>query len=709
MGIADLFASINVIESQSLVIGLDGNVRLIQPGEQPLPGELVINLDLAGVENKQPLQADIQQISPDGEAINITQDIDGIISAIEQGIDPTLVDPELAPAAGGPEGSSLALSGTIGRDGAESLAETVFVTQAGRILDLSKTQSLGLLELLSSNQLPEIERESISFEFSLTQGDMTLSGNNNKQWNEVDLSASFAGSNGAKVTVDDKTGRVGISDGADRAGPVEQIQYDRESGISEKLSIKLSSPATSGSFLISRLFADEGEGANNHESGSWVAKLNGIVVASGEFDGEGLGRGNRGEFDIDTGGFAFDEIVFSANEYSQGLQDDREKDSSDYFVEGIEVEASNNFAVLETTDPSNPTSLEIPQSTIFSQLDDSNNRSYQLTASSLTNSAAGVVAIENGKIVFKAASGFIGSTTIEFEVTDQDNNVKVGVINVDVKETPEPATVETLNADNVAVSEGDDLLFTVELDKVTLSETTLDFQLTSTGGDILDDIHLDQLTFTNGVKYTFNADGSGQFVIPESVGEFEIYLPTNNAGDGNRGISLTVAAHETTVYLADDIDTLSETDTATDDVELLIGSENDDVLEALGGNDILIGGLGNDILKGGDGEDIFKWLDQSLPRNDHDIVSDFELGTDKIDVSDLLSQDADLNALLGLVEIIKQDDNSVSITLPIESGDELNLTLTNNSVAQFDSYSAGQISGDALNHLVTDIFVNLPE
>ncbi|HAS64465.1 MAG TPA: calcium-binding protein, partial [Vibrio sp.] len=490
---------------------------------------------------------------------------------------------------------------------------------------------------------------------------------------------------------------------------VEQIQYDRESGISEKLSIKLSSPATSGSFLISRLFADEGEGANNHESGSWVAKLNGIVVASGEFDGEGLGRGNRGEFDIDTGGFAFDEIVFSANEYSQGLQDDREKDSSDYFVEGIEVEASNNFAVLETTDPSNPTSLEIPQSTIFSQLDDSNNRSYQLTASSLTNSAAGVVAIENGKIVFKAASGFIGSTTIEFEVTDQDNNVKVGVINVDVKETPEPATVETLNADNVAVSEGDDLLFTVELDKVTLSETTLDFQLTSTGGDILDDIHLDQLTFTNGVKYTFNADGSGQFVIPESVGEFEIYLPTNNAGDGNRGISLTVAAHETTVYLADDIDTLSETDTATDDVELLIGSENDDVLEALGGNDILIGGLGNDILKGGDGEDIFKWLDQSLPRNDHDIVSDFELGTDKIDVSDLLSQDADLNALLGLVEIIKQDDNSVSITLPIESGDELNLTLTNNSVAQFDSYSAGQISGDALNHLVTDIFVNLPE
>lgn len=709
MGIANLIASINAIESQSLVIGLDGSVRLIQLGEKALPGELVINLDLAGNKSAEQLQADVQQVSADGDIINVTQDIDNIISAIEQGEDPTLAGPELAPAAGETQGSSLGLSGTIGRDGAESQAETLFVTQAGNALEFSRTQSLSLFELISSIQPSDVARDNITFDFKLTQGDMTLSGGNNEKWDEVDLSASFDGSNGTNVTVDDETGRLGISDGADRAGPVEQIQYDRESGTSEKLSIKLPSPATSGSFLVSRLFADEGEGTNNHESGSWVAKLNGVVVASGEFDGEGLGRGNRGEFDIDTGGFAFDEIVFSANEYSQGLQGDKDKDSSDYFVEGIEVEASNNFAVLETTDPSNPTSLEIPQSTIFSQLDDSNNQTYQLTASSLTNSAAGVVVIENGKIVFKASPGFIGSTTIEFEITDQDNNVQYGVINVEVKETPEPATVETLTAEQVAVSEGDDLLFTVELDKVTLSETTLAFQITSSGGDILNDIDLDKLTFTNGVKYTVNADGTGQFIVPESVGEFEIYLPTNNVGDGNREISLVIAGQESSSYLADDIKTLSHTDIATDDAELIIASDQDDVLDALGGNDILIGGLGNDVLIGGDGDDIFKWLHQTQPRNEHDIVSDFELGADKIDVSEILSDDMNLNALLGSIDIVKQNDNSLNVTLPSDGGDSVSITLKNDAVAQFDIYQSGQISGDALNNLVADIFVNIPD
>ncbi|MGF1909600.1 cadherin-like domain-containing protein [Vibrio kasasachensis] len=1106
MGITNLFASVNTVGGQSLVIGIDGEVRLLKDGEQPLEGELVINLNQAEGDKVQ--QADIQQILPDGQPIDITQDIDAIISAIEQGVDPTLADPELAPAAGGAEGSSIGISGTIGRDGTESQPQTLFVTQAGSELDLSRTQSLSLIDLFSlgvSNALPDAvddpiafnltlgnmskwlsfpsegwdgatitssfdgqsanweavshdrigvtdstasggpssqiqydresqqsEKLSIQFEqaatqgrfavtnvmsnegavsdpsqsnnevgvwiaylngvvaasgsfegqtdggskffvdidtngnafdqivfmaneyslglqgdtgldssdyyvagvevsspgyyatnpgeelripiaeilsndsdpdggslvitqlidtltngtaridgndivftpnsdtgvtqleyeirdedgdtdrafiniivneppapavvteigllddtvyegesliysvsfdkptltdtkfnfsliplltassddineaqisftngvyidtdgklvvpegvakfdfvlptivdnanddgdqialrienldlngqvidtvesigtildhpidpiniaYELTQGDITLNGGSNHQWNDVALAASFAGSNSTQVSTNDVTGRVGITGGADRAGPEGQIQYDRDSGTSEKLSVKLTTPATTGSFLISRLFENEGEGENNHESGSWIAKLNGEAVASGQFDGEGLGRGNRETFDIDTNGLAFDEIVFSANEYSAGLQGDTEKDSSDYFLEGIQVSATNTFAVIETTDVNDPTYLELSEALIFSQLDHSNGQSYQLTASTLTNPDAGTVSFDNGKIKFEAAVGFTGDSTIEYEVTDDNSNILVGVIHLSVKETPELATVENLIANEIALSEGEELSFLIELDKVTLTETPLNFSLASTDGDVLDSIKLDELTFTNGVTYTFNNDGTGQFFVPESVGEFEVYLPTNSAVDGNRGISLTVAAHETITYLSDDIDILSETDTASDEAELIVGGLGNDNINASGGDDILIGGLGNDILTGGEGDDIFKWLDQPQSRNDQDTVTDFQLSGDKIDVSDILSDDMDLNTLLAEIEITKQDDSSVVVAVPLENNESVAITLSNDNIDQFDGYSSGQITGPAFNDLVSDIFINLPD
>ncbi|USW94825.1 type I secretion C-terminal target domain-containing protein [Pseudomonas proteolytica] len=54
---------------------------------------------------------------------------------------------------------------------------------------------------------------------------------------------------------------------------------------------------------------------------------------------------------------------------------------------------------------------------------------------------------------------------------------------------------------------------------------------------------------------------------------------------------------------------------------------------ARGGDDILIGGPGNNTLTGGAGADTFQYLTGG---SGHDVITDFAVGTDKLDLSQLL-------------------------------------------------------------------------
>nr|WP_268894477.1 type I secretion C-terminal target domain-containing protein [Pseudomonas asturiensis] len=74
----------------------------------------------------------------------------------------------------------------------------------------------------------------------------------------------------------------------------------------------------------------------------------------------------------------------------------------------------------------------------------------------------------------------------------------------------------------------------------------------------------------------------------------------------------------------------------------LIGTQGDDVLLAANGNDrlvggngndLLIGGPGDDVLTGGEGQDRFMWL---AGDTGHDRVTDFSVGVDNLDLSQLL-------------------------------------------------------------------------
>ncbi|HBC3478344.1 TPA: choice-of-anchor K domain-containing protein [Vibrio cholerae] len=110
------------------------------------------------------------------------------------------------------------------------------------------------------------------------------------------------------------------------------------------------------------------------------------------------------------------------------------------------------------------------------------------------------------------------------------------------------------------------------------------------------------------------------------------------------------------------------------DNDYLSGGRGNDVLRGDSGNDVLIGGLGSDILTGGSGDDLFKWVDGDLD-NSKDRITDFTIGQDKIDLSDLFPDETrTLDQLLNshVIEVSGQGQNSEIV---INNGHDNQLTI----------------------------------
>ncbi|GIB18142.1 Leukotoxin [Vibrio cholerae] len=122
------------------------------------------------------------------------------------------------------------------------------------------------------------------------------------------------------------------------------------------------------------------------------------------------------------------------------------------------------------------------------------------------------------------------------------------------------------------------------------------------------------------------------------------------------------------------------------DNDYLSGGRGNDVLRGDSGNDVLIGGLGSDILTGGSGDDLFKWVDGDLD-NSKDRITDFTIGQDKIDLSDLFPDETrTLDQLLNshVIEISGQGQNSEIV---INKGSTEHVTIQLDGVAAIDLLS----------------------
>ncbi|WP_368848919.1 Calx-beta domain-containing protein [Vibrio diabolicus] len=125
-----------------VVIGLDGEIRTLEEGQLPQPGELIID------EVSDTSELVIEQVTPQGSSINVTDDITALIEAIASGEDPTELGEEFEPAAGEGNGSSPQNTGAIDRTGAELLASTNFETVGADGTGFSSTQVETLLDIL---------------------------------------------------------------------------------------------------------------------------------------------------------------------------------------------------------------------------------------------------------------------------------------------------------------------------------------------------------------------------------------------------------------------------------------------------------------------------------------------------------------------------------------------------------------------------------
>ncbi|MEZ8305232.1 Ig-like domain-containing protein, partial [Vibrio splendidus] len=134
---------------QRIVISVDGTIKVLEEGQPLQAGDVVLESQNGSNEP----QVSAKRFSSEEGEIELDQDIANIFAALEEGQDPTELGEEFATAAG-QNGSSLASSGTIERDGEETIPGTEFVTTGFESLGLSRTQSLSLLDAFRSFEQP---------------------------------------------------------------------------------------------------------------------------------------------------------------------------------------------------------------------------------------------------------------------------------------------------------------------------------------------------------------------------------------------------------------------------------------------------------------------------------------------------------------------------------------------------------------------------
>ena len=172
---------------------------------------------------------------------------------------------------------------------------------------------------------------------------------------------------------------------------------------------------------------------------------------------------------------------------------------------------------------------------------------------------------------------------------------------------------------------------------------------TINGGDGADNI------FGNGSNDFIDGEAGNDIIQGNSGDDFLL------GGDGNDTI---LGGNGDDLIFGDS--GLSESDIGDDFIsggngdDLIFADGGDDTIDGGAGDDSLFGGAGNDFIIGGNGSDIFAFAHG----DDHDVISDFQDGYDKIDLSDFGFNSFDdiyitINDI-GQVAIFLSEDQSIA-------------------------------------------------
>ncbi|MDW2334175.1 VCBS domain-containing protein, partial [Vibrio sp. 1069] len=270
--------------------------------------------------------------------------------------------------------------------------------------------------------------------------------------------------------------------------------------------------------------------------------------------------------------------------------------------------------------------------------------------------------------------------------------------------SPEPIAGELLSGSQdadgdimtVSLADGDFTLLSADLHDVTVDQDLV-FSTSQVDGSLHVETAFGLLEVESNGSYSFTQSDSFTLEGNQQVDlNFLFKVSDGRGGVSDNAFTLTlsesgadVASTERHAVMGNDLVNLldgSETIDimlGQDGADTLNGAAGDDILVGGLGNDILIGGLGNDILTGGEGSDTFTFTNESLSSEaSMDVIKDFNLGEDKLDLSDIVSPaDDDVAAMEALLD-------HVSASFDGEQ-DTLNLTITNET---------GQSTSVALEH-----------
>ncbi|BCN24229.1 hypothetical protein VYA_14210 [Vibrio alfacsensis] len=378
--------------------------------------------------------------------------------------------------------------------------------------------------------------------------------------------------------------KLGV-DGDISTGPGEQLQYDRETGQSEKLEITLPKPATSFSFAVASLYANEG-GTENHEQGMWTAYLDGKPVQSGVFS---LESGKDGQFSVDLESVAFDSIVFEATEFTSHPDkfEGSDNDSSDYFLTGFEATGAGAYAVNQSEGE-----IRIPMSEILANDVDIDGDTLTITA--FNEFGEHHVRIEGDEVVFDFVDSFHGETSFTYTITDGNGASDTATINVIVNPDVDLVSVSSVNTLGTEVEEGESLTFVVNLSAESQLGQQLEVDFGTNVGELdaasSADVKLGELQFTNGVTYNAN---TGLLFVPPGVESFEIIAPTVDdiLDESSENYTISVGGKESTGVILDNDESTAASSkeiSGIEDTVLLLSLDN---FGAEPGSSIVITGL----------------------------------------------------------------------------------------------------------------------
>ncbi|WP_193152515.1 Ig-like domain-containing protein [Vibrio navarrensis] len=399
-----------------VVIDLNGNIRMLAPGQAPAPGEVVVDtLDESEVPTV--------RVATENGSNDITDDVQQIFAALEDGQDPTQLGDEFATAAGETGGSSLVSAGTISRDGSETLASTAFTTQGLQDLGLNQAQSLSLFEVYSSlssdaatispaETLPlltvtlDVDSGSEADDFLTNNGSFTVSGQNDGATVEYFVDGEWTTTvptpvEGENTIIVRQTDAAGNTSGSstltftlDTTAPdAPQISLDTDSG-----SLADDFLTNKGDFTVAG--TEDGATVEYFVNGEWtttaptpVEGQNTIIVRQTDSAGNVSGSSTL-TFTLDT--TAPDAPQISLDTDSGSFADDFLTNKGDFTVVGTEEGATVEYFVNGEWTTTAPTPVEGENTITVRQTDAAGNTSGSstLTFTLDTTAQAGTVSID---------------------------------------------------------------------------------------------------------------------------------------------------------------------------------------------------------------------------------------------------------------------------------------------------------------------------